>query len=287
MKWQIPAKTFLVGEYAALIQAPAIILTTKPCFELTLEIKEHSLVHPASPAGLFWLKYKKSLNQLHWFDPYKGCGGLGASSAQFIGAYLALCYLENKPLDGHDLLNAYYEHAWNGQGVKPSGYDIIAQAQRGCVYIDRLTKTIHCYDWVFKDISFILLHTGSKVATHCHLQEVKLPSRLTSLKSIVENAQLVFQQGDSHKLITVINSYQQELIALNLVAPTTLELLKFFKADPNILTVKGCGALGMDILLLIVARDKLVSIVNTLKKDWLVLATSEELYDGEKLFEIM
>ena len=28
MKWQIPAKTFLLGEYAALAEASAILLTT-------------------------------------------------------------------------------------------------------------------------------------------------------------------------------------------------------------------------------------------------------------------
>ena len=35
--WKIPAKTFLVGEYAALTGACAIVLTTKPCFSFSLQ----------------------------------------------------------------------------------------------------------------------------------------------------------------------------------------------------------------------------------------------------------
>ena len=36
MKWRIPAKTFLLGEYAAVAGESAIVLTTSPCFELSL-----------------------------------------------------------------------------------------------------------------------------------------------------------------------------------------------------------------------------------------------------------
>ena len=55
MKWFIPAKTFLLGEYAALAEASAIILTTTPCFELSLSSKKGlSGIHPKSPAGLWW-----------------------------------------------------------------------------------------------------------------------------------------------------------------------------------------------------------------------------------------
>ena len=50
--WSIPAKTFLVGEYAALKEQSAILLTTTPCFELRLTSQPglHG-IHPQSPAG--------------------------------------------------------------------------------------------------------------------------------------------------------------------------------------------------------------------------------------------
>ncbi|STX52493.1 mevalonate kinase [Legionella busanensis] len=287
MKWQIPAKTFLVGEYAALIDAPAILLTTEPNFELTIKESVSSLIHSNSPAGRFWCEQGRSLNQLDWVDPYHGRGGLGASSAQFIGAYLADCYLKDELPKGENLLKAYYQYAWHGQGVKPSGYDVIAQSQHGCVYIDNSNKTISCFDWIFKDIAFILLHTGNKLATHAHLESAALLPGFENLKPIVKQAGNAFKEGDSEKLINAIDAYQRALTELNLVAPTTLELLKQFKTNNNFLAAKGCGALGMDILLLIVSSHKLKNIVDNLRKEkWLVLATSQDLFQGKKLLEL-
>lgn len=55
MKWRIPTKTFLLGEYAALADLGAILLTTPPCFELTLtETPGLDGIHPDSPAGRWW-----------------------------------------------------------------------------------------------------------------------------------------------------------------------------------------------------------------------------------------
>ncbi|WP_206753639.1 hypothetical protein, partial [Escherichia coli] len=63
MKWQIPAKTFLLGEYADIAGEPANLLTTSPCFALTLtENAKLEGIHPKSPAGLWWQK-----NQCHPF----------------------------------------------------------------------------------------------------------------------------------------------------------------------------------------------------------------------------
>lgn len=95
MKWLIPAKTFLLGEYAALAGASAILLTTYPCFELTLTSKNNQLseIHPKSPAGVWWQQQHLD-HGLIWNDPYTERGGLGASSAQFLASYLASCFLK-------------------------------------------------------------------------------------------------------------------------------------------------------------------------------------------------
>ena len=49
--WTIPAKTFLMGEYAALAGESALLLTTTPHFELSLTDNPglHG-IHPDSPA---------------------------------------------------------------------------------------------------------------------------------------------------------------------------------------------------------------------------------------------
>ncbi|WP_419419271.1 hypothetical protein ACNVED_12120 [Legionella sp. D16C41] len=283
MKWQIPAKTFLVGEYAALVEGPAILLTTEPNFEFSLR-KSNSLIHPNSPAGRLWEQYGRALTEISWTDPYQGLGGLGASSAQFIGSYLAARYLNEETLSLDDLLETYYKYAWSGQGVRPSGYDVLAQVHHGCVYIDKLTREVHCYDWIFQDISFILLHTGNKLATHSHLQAVALPDDLSILITIIEQAKAAFSDGNSNQLIMAIDAYQEALTHLNFVAPTTLDFIKGFKTNPDVLTIKGCGALGMDVLLLIVPHARLNAVVNLLVKEkWSVLATSENLYRGKSL----
>lgn len=231
MKWSIPAKTFLLGEYAALAEASALLLMTAPCFDLTLTTQEKLAgIHPESPAGLWWLQ--QNLGQgLLWHDPYAGRGGLGASSAQFLASYLAGCFINDTAPDLNKMLGAYYESSWYGKGLRPSGYDVIAQSQQGCVYINKQQKKIKSYDWPFQDLSFFLIHTGVKLATHHHLQDstLPLPDQIDYLSFLVDEAKQAFEQNDSTKLITVINSYHQKLTELNLVAEHSLKFISEFK----------------------------------------------------------
>src|SRR5262245_43666850 len=94
MKWCIPAKTFLLGEYAAVAGSSAIVLTTSPCFELSL-VNSATIqnIHSDSPAGRWWTSQRMTEQGLIWYDPYQEKGGLGASSAQFLAVYLARCHL--------------------------------------------------------------------------------------------------------------------------------------------------------------------------------------------------
>ncbi|AWN74821.1 hypothetical protein LEAN103870_15355 [Legionella anisa] len=281
MKWSIPAKTFLLGEYAALAEASALLLMTAPCFELTLTTQEKLAgIHPESPAGLWWLQ--QNLGQgLLWHDPYAGRGGLGASSAQFLASYLAGCFINDTAPDLNKMLGAYYESSWYGKGLRPSGYDVIAQSQQGCVYINKQQKKIKSYDWPFQDLSFFLIHTGVKLATHHHLQDstLPLPDQIDYLSFLVDEAKQAFEQNDSKKLITVINSYHQKLTELNLVAEHSLKFISEFKKYPEIVAIKGCGALGADVLLLITSTDKSQILANQLKiQNWTILATEKDLY---------
>lgn len=279
MKWSIPAKTFFLGEYAALGGLPAIILTTTPCFELTLTDEPGLVgVHPDSPAGLFWAKQPVFDKGLHWFDPYYGRGGLGASSAQFVGAYLASLYLKNEHGSQIDMLNHYFQSAWNGLGVRPSGYDVLAQSMQGCVYIHQQTAQYHAYPWPFKDLAFILLHTGEKLATHLHLQAITQPSQMTQLAAIVESARIAFESSDSLGVIGAVNSYHQHLLQMNLVASHTLSQIEHLKKHKNVLAIKGCGAMGSDVILILVPADQLSAMCAQLEQDRsTILATSVQV----------
>ncbi|ARG96637.1 mevalonate kinase family protein [Legionella micdadei] len=287
MKWRIPAKTFLLGEYAAIAGASAIILTTSPCFELSLT--EDNLmqgIHPDSPAGQWWAHHRLLSQGVTWRDPYQGKGGLGASSAQFLGVYLASCRSLHVEPNQKALLDAYYQCAWRGEGLKPSGYDLLAQSQNRCVYINREQKLIKSYDWPFKEISFLLLHSGQKLATHYHLRNLNLPPTINQLSATVEIAQTAFEQENSEELVKAVNTYQQQLTNLHLVAPHSLEHIKSFISQPGVLAAKGCGALGADVLLLIVHSNCLKSKVKSLAAEgWTILATSDNLYTGRALMK--
>lgn len=279
MKWSIPAKTFLLGEYAALAEASALLLITAPCFELTLTTQEKlAEIHPESPAGLWW-QQQNSKQGLLWHDPYAGRGGLGASSAQFLASYLAGCFVNNTIPDLNKMLSAYYESSWFGKGLRPSGYDIIAQSQQGCVYINKQQKMIKSYNWPFQDLSFFLIHTGMKLATHHHLLDSTLPDQIDYLSFLVDEAKQAFEQVDSQQLITTINSYHQKLTELNLVAEHSLKFISEFKKYPEILAIKGCGALGADVLLLVTSAEKAQILTDKLKiQNWTILATEKNIY---------
>jgi mevalonate kinase len=279
MKWKIPAKTFLLGEYAAISGAPALILTTHPCFEISL-VNRPSLhgIHPDSPAGRWWRKQNITGYGLDWHDPYNGKGGLGASSAQFVGAFYAVNHLQNKKLCRDEMLECYLQVAWDGKGVRPSGYDVIAQSLRGCVLVEQ-QKDCHCYVWPFDDLAFILLHTGQKLATHQHLQTLTLPAYLRQLACIVESAQKAFEQIDSQRLIIAVNAYYQALMDMNLVAEHSKSYIQTLQTNEHILASKGCGAMGADIVFVLVLKtnlNKLLEELKLLKRD--IIATSEDLF---------
>lgn len=259
-EWHIPAKTFLVGEYSAVASQSAIVITTEPAFKLGLVKTDNSQynnsIHPDSPAGKFWLNQNFFDYNLEWFDPYQGLGGLGASSAQFIGAYLAACYLKGDEPNLDNLIANYYQAAYSGKGLKPSGYDVIAQYLGGIVYINRQNSQLETLSWPFKELDLILIHTGQKLATHEHLHQADLPSNIKGLSDLADLAYQGLIQADEQKVLDAINGYHSELKQSNLVANHTLKLIEDLNSLPYILAIKGCGALGADIVLIVCAKKE-------------------------------
>lgn len=285
MNWFIPAKTFLIGEYVALAKGPALLLTTTPYFEMHLSPKATlaSIPH-ASPAANFW--QSEGIQQcLGWVDPYCQQGGLGASSAQFLGAYLASTYVKKASANFKTMLNVFYRHSWK-KGTRPSGYDVIAQAQHGVVYINASQNILRCYDWPFENISFVLVHTGIKLPTHAHLQTFVLPSSITDLSALVIKAQFAFESVDSSLLVEAINEYHQQLCRYRLVASHSQQWCQKLLTQPGVLAVKGCGALGSDVLLLLVINEQLPQLTNLLRSESLpIMATNKNLASPPALIE--
>lgn len=288
MRWDIPAKTFLVGEYAALTGGSALILCTTPCFTFRLtDDAQVKGIHPHSPAGRLWQEKSKGKEGIEWIDPYQGQGGLGASSAQFLGAYLATCYLSSSTPSLSDLLTSYHEYSWQGIGVRPSGYDVLAQSQRTCVYLNQEQQHYELHAWPFEDIDFILVRTGHKLATHEHLCDLNVSSsRARELSLIADEAKMAFEIADSERLVRAIITYQQQLISYKLTLSSTINTLSTLAKNPLVLAAKGCGALGADVLLLIVKKEALFQCQYELTAlGFVFLASSQALYQGAFLIK--
>lgn len=251
----IPTKTFLIGEYAVLDGGPAILCASEPYFEMHIHKSPPAApnFHPQSPAGKFLSAQKvlKTHYQLDFKDPINGQGGLGASSAQFIGCYLANLYLHDGQTTAltipqiWTMLDNYLEFAWDGEGIAPSGADIAAQALGGLCLIDKQSKYLSSLAWPFPEIECVILPTGVKLATHQHLRQLQTIAT-SNLSSIANTAFMAFMDSDAETFLSAINAYHDVLSHLDLVAAHSHSLIKKWQAHSACLAVKGCGALGAD-----------------------------------------
>lgn len=279
MQWNIPAKTFLLGEYIALQHGPALLIGTQPCFRLkAIAEKELRGIHPESPAGKLFRQQNFS-SGFEWFDPYQGKGGLGASSAQFVGLYQALCQEKKRPFQTEEMLELYYQHAWDGQGARPSGYDIISQSAQQMSFIHQQNNIIKTLSWPFDDLDFILVHTGKKLATHQHLQSFSSSVPLEKLSKIVYQAKAALEQKNADAFINCINNYQQALFESGFTAEHSLQLINELKQNKNILAIKGCGAMGADILLILCKKAQYQTTTSQLlQKNIQIIAKTDNLF---------
>ena len=259
-----PGKTFLLGEYVALQGGPTLVLTSQPCFNLTAKYSSEKTIPvifeniaKESPAGKFLLHYADAFKgcRLSFHDPYHGLGGFGASSAQFLFVTMLKKLLQDFSLTTHyrikELLTEYLQFAWNGEGMKPSGADLVAQAQGGISYYYKDQNKLQVLEWPFKHINYYLLHTGNKLPTHQHLKELALVTT-HQLADIVFAGLQHLQTNNAQGFINSINQYAEALHALALVDAKTVGLLQNIRSRAEVLAAKGCGALGADVILVLV-----------------------------------
>lgn len=288
--FSIPGKTFIAGEYLALHGGPTLLLASEPRFELHVNPGQgrSSTIHPQSPAG------KLITEQLHYFsqfdlefvDPHQGRGGFGASTAQFLGVYALLMWgpsVFHEPqqfLDYRHLLETYYKVAWNSQGHRPSGADLIGQLQGSLTFFDKGQGQIAVKSWPFEDLEFFVVHTGNKVATHTHLQSLgDFPEQ--GLLNDFTHLRQAFDVADSELFVQAINGYAQTLRGLNFTCEPTLKLLSSVKALSGVLAVKGCGALGADVIFVVCQKGQSEALLNFLRQQNLaVTATVQDISAG-------
>lgn len=269
----VPGKTFLVGEYLALKGGPSVLLCTEPRFVLNLFPKKSktdtpSIFHEQSPAGKFIKDHANFF--AHWdmefHDPYRGIGGFGASTAQFAMLYMAELIMREGELNFSDmqwgeLLRDYHLYAYDGVGEPPSGADLVAQLTGGVVLFDGKKLDVQSAEWPFKDVGFLLFHTGNKLATHEHLRS-KLEIPVDALRGISQQATKSFSGSDllaqSEALASAVQLYGVTLEKHGFQAAESgakldwlVNSVRTSSGTSPVIASKACGAMGADVLLVI------------------------------------
>lgn len=290
LRLSVPGKSFLAGEYLAIKGGPALVFASQPRFELVVRDGTGGVsgIHADSPAGQlirdhaeFFQKY-----DLEFLDPHQGRGGWGASTAQFLTVFVmnewreAVANESLKSLSISRLLDSYWRYAWNGEGSRPSGADLVAQYKGALTLFERRTGLISVYKWPFADIEFALIPTGKKLATHEHLRSLGEFDE-SAIESAVRTLQQGLQTADASTFVKGIQLAAGALATLGFVAEHTQNLLKSVAGLPGVLAAKGCGALGADVLLVVLQKSQQSEFEAGLKTLGLqAAATSQNLSRG-------
>lgn len=287
----IPSKTFLSGEYAILNGGRAVVMSHSPSFQISVNASAESEligIHPQSPAGQYVRKNGAAFKnwRVEFFDPYLSAGGFGASSAQFVGCFAWKHFIEN--LGTPNSWNVNVETLWRAfrdlsfEGNLPSGGDVIAQAQGGVSIVKTTPYVASCRPWPFLDLEALIVPTGFKVSTFEHLRE-RLPVT-DELMNRSEEAAQSFVAGDSENFLRHLQQFADELERLSLVTASTRGLIAQISAIPEVLLVKGCGALGADVILVLVRPENSELVRGRLTGQGLIVrANSRQLGEGLKL----
>lgn len=295
MTLSAPGKTFLVGEYIAMYGGPVFVINSGPRFQLKVGVVDGDAlqgIHPESPAGLFVKNHHQIFGHLglKFFDPHEGRGGVGASSAQF-GLCLALKKMltsesEQLELSTEEILEEYLKVAWSGEGMPPSGADLISQLMgSGITYFAREKKELEAMDWPFENLDFVVFRTGVKLATHEHLKEVNIANS-ESAATAVEKVRGGLKNKDETVFIDGMTEFQNFLLESKCVAPATVDLLEIVNSWDGVKVAKGCGALGADMVLVILDKSEKEHILSEIKSlDKELVATSQDLTGGLNIDE--
>ncbi len=304
-KFSVPSKTFLTGEYAVLQGGSGVLVGTFPRFEAVIrkvDADRDGMIEGLSLQGPAMDFLKNNIDifssySISFYDPHEGKGGLGWSSAQFIMLYALKAWIKNDQvlpdIKPTELLEEFLRYAWNGQGWAPSGLDVLCQLQGGILQVtapkkfenSKILSVLiedykHYANWPFQDISFCLLRTGTKVATHAHL------SGLSSI-NFSELAKYSLLTGESLEVkdeelfLDCVNQFRESLINQQLVDSNSVGLYSHLQERPEVLAYKGCGALGADVILVITIKELMSDFMDWAEEnDFEVIATSNDVSSG-------
>ena len=166
----------------------------------------------------------------------------------------------------------------------PSGADVVSQ-WTGDVCLFTLdpfkAESIKWPDW---DLDFLILGTGKILNTWEHLRNLKNQD-FSDLKKWAVQAVQAVQNADQKVFIRAIREYSFILDQKGLVDFTVKKMLSQFKKNKNILTAKGCGALGAEALVIFFRKNSKEEVIKFLQDsemfgDRKVIADSQSLTHG-------
>jgi mevalonate kinase len=285
----VAGKTFVAGEYLALLGGPALVLSTEPRFRLQVSggaVNSENPFHPESPAGKLWAMDASFFSQylIRFQDPYQ-IGGFGASSAQFalLHAFWQLkedIFAEaERFFDWHEMLHDYRAIA-KTEGYAPSGADVVGVCAGGLTWFDRNNGKVQTFAWPFQDMDFFVSHTGRKLATHEHLKSLTA----FSVEGF-EMAMNQIHQGLIHiqfeDFLAGMKQYRQLLSEKNWVTEFTSQMVEKLEKNSKILFAKGCGAMGSDVILVFCEKCHSKDVQSSLSDAGLtVVADSSQVAQG-------
>jgi mevalonate kinase len=283
----VPSKTFLLGEYLVLKGGPAILLATPPPFYLNVfpvssQSGSGSNIHPDSPAGRWLQKWKQFYSDysFHFIDPHAGLGGFGASSAQFVMLYGFMQHVLGETIDAWKMVQEFQTCAWHGRGTIPSGADVMTQLKGDVTLFHPAAQETRNVSWPFPDLEYGIVRTGHKLATHKHLETLDEfdPSPFST---IVKEAYQSIESRDSGRFMDTFKRYGLELKKQGLVFQETEKFLNQLRLCPEIQACKGCGALGVDVIVILFYKENRLKVLRWMTQHELQLVVyGQEIAQG-------
>ena len=249
---KVPSKTFLLGEYAVLHKKNSLIVNHGPLFCFDFYQKPGAVIdfHPQSLAGKLTKNNSNILEDyfVHVSDPYRGLGGLGLSSAEFVATWMLLEYLDHG--DGSvvitDLIAAFLEVIFVLEDP-PSGADIIAQCQDNVLSIIGVDPfAVKAINWPFKAVDVVLFHTLQHCKTSDHVKkDLFVP---TELLVASEHGIAAVEADDLSAFVENVKRFVNVQDQAGLLSKNTKQHLDKLNKLKGVHVSKGCGALGCDVI---------------------------------------
>lgn len=280
MTYHIPGKTFLLGEYAALVGGSVLGLATRPGFEVSFDIATNkslqqfkSVFTLGSPAAAAHAANPKL--QINFKDLVK-VGGFGKSTAEYLSVILPTL---NHTNDFKAIRNEYKKTA-RAAGSEVSGIDLAIQLYGRVMHFDATTQSCTSYPWKYPNLEFMLISTGVKVKTHEHLQQLDM-SKLKNFPAVSDRLIQQCLSGDENDLVKAVNEWHLFLDANKLVHEHAANLHTALMSTKEILAAKPCGALGADVILILCDAEKASHVKKViLNMNLAIVAESKDLCSG-------